>query len=1122
MEIEQSANKIQGAKTLGGKMKSKRLAPLILGALVIAVLCGRAPSLRAQSSTTGALTGTVTDPSGAFVAGATVTLLNTATGQTQAKTTDTNGSYGFATLAPGTYSVRFTAQGFKTVEMASVVVNVSEAPALDAKLEVGETTQVVACQCTVRETTTSSTGTLVDSKTITSVPLTTRNFTQVLSMSSGSAADVNNAGTLGRGTLSVNVNGNTAAGAYTINGAWATSTVPNPDTLSEFKIQTSAYDSGYGAMAPQTNVLTKSGANDFHGDLWEFIRNDIFNANAYFRIAAGQPKPNLKQNQFGGTLGGPIKRDKLFFFGTYQGTRQVNALDSSSGANLVLPPIPNEDRSSPSFPRDLATAICAAGSPATFAGGTPLACDGSNINPIALSILRAKTADGSGGYWIPTPQSIITSGKNAGLGFSSYSAPSKYNENQYMVNTDYVISKKHTLSSKLFFSRLFQFRTFGAPIAAGLVQFTPGGPQGLNAHDYVISLKLTSVLTSSIVNEARFDFTRNNSFAYGPNVPTATSLGMQPADKYFNEPPEMTIQGAFGVYRVFGNGANDFSTTTNTYQYSDNVSWVHGKQTSRIGAFVAKQDNGRLDTGAARGKVTFQNFTDFLVGLNAAQNGSTLSNVFSVSANEGVGPNGEVQYQYENYHIAAFVEDDIKLTPRFTANLGLRWEYIGPSFDTLGTVGNTWPSLLNLAPIPPAGGTLVGETVAANYNATMINPYTGQAFGPPPAGVFVRSTKSFYQNDAPLDAFSPRLGFAWQPGSQQKRLSMRGGYGWFYSVPTFSGNAAGTPLFTAQPFAQGFGNTGASNSTSSLVKLFPDVTLGFIPRTLTSRLSDRVAGPILNVAKTQQWNLNIQYSFSRSFSLDVGYVGSYGNHLLLQRGLNQPQLASTAHPVNCGYDGVATDCITTNTSANAAQRVPILGELPTALGDNDFVGQSWYHGLQATFRKQLSRGLTFQAAYTFSKSENNTTLFNDQNNLSLDWARATFDRTQRLIANFNYELPSVVQSKGFIGAMASGWSLSGIFIMQSGTPMTLRTPVAAESTATREFPRLHFVLVRRTRVWRRQAGTSPGWVRGSRLRGSSVARNCWDLEPKIPDTVMPDNLWSPGQGNSTRISRWGR
>src|SRR5207237_4820358 len=279
----------------------------------------------------------------------------------------------------------------------------------------------VTCQCQLSQAATSSNGTLVDSKTITAVPLTTRNFTQVMSMSSGSAAAVNNAGLLGAGSQSANVNGNTDTGRYTVDGAASGTTVPNPDTISEFKIQTSQYDAGYGTRVPNVNLVTRSGENEFHGDAWEFVRNDIFNANACFRNAAGQPTATLKQNQFGGTLGGPIKKDKLLFFASYQGTRQVNGLDPTGSLSTVLLPPLSDDRSAAA----IGSGFCPANKPAnvrsaymTFAEGEQVACDGSNINPVALKVAQLRLPDGS--YLIPTPQRILTSGPSAGLGLSSY------------------------------------------------------------------------------------------------------------------------------------------------------------------------------------------------------------------------------------------------------------------------------------------------------------------------------------------------------------------------------------------------------------------------------------------------------------------------------------------------------------------------------------------------------------------------------------------------------------------------------------------------------------------------------------------------------------------------------
>ncbi len=302
--------------------------------------------------------------------------------------------------------------------------------------------------------------------------------------------------------------------------------------------------------------------------------------------------------------------------------------------------------------------------------------------------------------------------------------------------------------------------------------------------------------------------------------------------------------------------------------------------------------------------------------------------------------------------------------------------------------------------------------VAANYNPALVNPYTGEPFGPPPTGVATGPTRSFYQNNTPLGKFAPRLGFAWQPFGAAGRAAVRGGYGWFYQAPGFSANAGNAPLFTAAPFAQGFTNTDSSNGQSDLQKPFPTTTLGFVPRTPTSQLSDRIAGPEYEIPHLQQWNLSVQTKLPQAFTLDIGYVGSYGDNLLVGVGLNQPVLASPNNPVNCGYTGVPADCITTNTAVNAELRVPYMGESPSALTDSEFTGESRYNGLQVTLRRQISHGLSFQSAYTLSKSMNDTSIYNDLNYLSRNWARATFDRTHRIVTNFDYQLPNSVHGPG--------------------------------------------------------------------------------------------------------------
>jgi hypothetical protein len=544
----------------------------------IALLLFAAGSVPAsgQSASAGALEGSLTDTSGRPVAEATVKAFNAATDERYVANADAAGVFRFSLLPPGTYRVEFLGAGFKTARLAQLTLNASEVAVLDAVLEPGSAAITVECLCHLRAVA-PSTGTLVDQKTIAAVPLNTRNFTQVLSMSSGSVASVNNAGTLGRGTPSVNVNGNTTAGGYTVDGAYAPSTVPNPDAISQFKIQTSQNDAMFGAMVPNTNLMTKRGENSLHGDVWEFVRNDIFNANSFFRNTTGQPKPNLKQNQFGVTTGGPVLRNKLFFFASYQGTRQVNGLDPTSVSDLILPAL-GGDRSAAT----LSAQFCAgnhAGNPnyQTYAGGKQLDCNNQNsattapINPVALRLLQMKDSDGR--YLIPSPQTIIASGPDAGLGFSSYSMPSTYNENHYLGNGDYLMSPRNRLSARLFTATVDQLRSFGSPGGYPGAPIVPGfgAPQALAATDVATSLRLTTQASANTVNEAVMTFTRNRTDTHAVGMPSASDMGMTPVDPLFPEPPEITVLGPMGSFRLFGSDPNDNHFETRTYSWADNL-----------------------------------------------------------------------------------------------------------------------------------------------------------------------------------------------------------------------------------------------------------------------------------------------------------------------------------------------------------------------------------------------------------------------------------------------------------------------------------------------------------------------------------------------------------------------
>src|SRR5689334_14308123 len=340
-------------------MRSRNLPRLLL-AIVVALALG-IPALLAQSAGTGALTGTLTDPSGATVPNATVTLTNAETNQVRTTTTGGDGVYRFTLIPPGTYRVRFAANGFKTSEVTTVTVNVTETPVLDKKLEIGAATEQVTVEAAQEtlQTATSTLGTTVGSRTVSELPLANRNFTQIIGLSAGANVGVNNATSFGKGTLDMSVNGSTPGqnnfqmdgvavqsmagnGSANDGGIYVGIAVPSPDAIQEFKIQTSTYDATYGRNpGANVNVVTKSGTNTWHGTGFEFFRNAQLNSNDFFynrdtcrTTYAGKdcPKQVLNQNQFGGVIGGPIKKDKIFIFGSYEGTRERNGVSTPQGS----------------------------------------------------------------------------------------------------------------------------------------------------------------------------------------------------------------------------------------------------------------------------------------------------------------------------------------------------------------------------------------------------------------------------------------------------------------------------------------------------------------------------------------------------------------------------------------------------------------------------------------------------------------------------------------------------------------------------------------------------------------------------------------------------------------------
>ncbi len=454
--------------------------------------------------------GRVTDPSGAVIPGAQATVRNLATGAIRHAQSNAVGAYAVPLLPPGNYEVTVTAHGFKTMINKSVAVPAATTTNVNAALQVGQAAQTVTVEAgaNMLKTETSANGGTINQSTIVSLPLVNRNYTQILQLNPGVASPLPNAAGLGNNTVDINANGGRATdNSYEMDGMDVTNiqknqtsevnsegsiSIPSPDAIAEFRVQTSQYDAAYGnGSGANVDVITKSGTNQFHGDLFEFVRNNVLNANDFFLNQQHQARPDLKQNQFGGTFGGPLLHNKLFFFGSYQGTYQVDGEGNSSLRSIILPLLGNT-----------AASRTAAALGAEFAGETglhgttPIAADGSNISPVAVALLNYKLSDGQ--YIIPAPQTVTNANNPDAGGFSTFSSPSTYSENQEMINLDWTPTANQHLSEKYFYTRAPENLAFSSYTGGDEL---PGSPvEGLFDNDN-FSLKYSYIFTPNLINE---------------------------------------------------------------------------------------------------------------------------------------------------------------------------------------------------------------------------------------------------------------------------------------------------------------------------------------------------------------------------------------------------------------------------------------------------------------------------------------------------------------------------------------------------------------------------------------------------------------------------------------------
>ena len=1133
----------------------------------------------AQTAETGALTGTVTDPSGAIIAGASVTVTNLATGQSRVATTDANGSYKFSLLPPGNYSLKFSAGGFKTAEVSPVTVNVTETPVVDRSLAVGAESEQITVQSTqdTIQTQNATNGGLVGSQEVNELPLVTRNYTQIVDLSPGVVTNVSNAAAVGNGTQDVSANGskanqnnysmdgasivNYASGTAGQTGSYPGIAIPNPDTIQEFKVQTSQYDAGYG-RDPGVNVevITKGGSNDFHGDAFEYFRNNFLNANDFFykhsELESGQPNTPqiLKQNTFGGTLGGPIKKDKIFFFGAYQGFRQINGIGTTgfaSGYESATVLLPWSDPNDPTDPRHLMGPPTGPGSYRAYLGsvfgptgpcpapifspagtnncntglstGLTVAPDGSNISNTALALLQApgilKGGYNQGFYFPSAPANCklaISFAPSSGCP-TAISLPTHANENQYMANSDIIINNKNTLSERYFYSSDPQVQSFLCFITPN--SCNPGAPEDVTYTSHTANLKLTTVVSNSMVNQARVTYQRNVEDANDPNtlmscdlpngatiIPLINNGAPCPAVaspfKEFNVVPILDILGIASPSGGWGQGGNFSATSTNyinTFQWGDQLSWNHGIHSLRFGFDGERVLYNNTIPASGRGEVLFDSVADFLTSSSGlAVDGTPPTAVvpgcgsFCGGGATPIGLKGLLTHNNDINSFDWFVQDDIKVNRKLTVNVGLRWEYDGFPDDKSGQFSDVWASQaakLNAGSYFLNGGaTLLGFVVPSNFDVKQFG-----LVGPDgETGVLVNSNKTLIPG-TPLDNFAPRLGVAWQPLGD--KFVVRAGYGWFYD------RLYGSLLIDNQLNEPPYSATTSGSFPLSLSGTLHDpyaavagIPLEWTPRTLqiigppgSTANNSTVAGSNLTYTSdspqlanrlpmTQEYNLDLQYELPHGWIADIGYVGTHSIHVfnwsqdvniapLVAGAPNEPSDTMNANlirPVSSFpyNDPANTQPVTVNTTTNTLARVSYLGFAPTGLATTNTNGDSVYNSLQAQIRHQFAHGLLFQASYTWSKDLTNVDTSeagsgiqepgqvtngasNSNNPLDLvqQYGPAAFNRSQRFVASYSYDLPWK-NTEGFTGKLLGGWTVSGVTTVQNGEPFTITDSLA--------------------------------------------------------------------------------
>ncbi|HXQ26676.1 MAG TPA: carboxypeptidase-like regulatory domain-containing protein [Candidatus Acidoferrales bacterium] len=1039
-------------------MAGRKLVVSVFACLAVLFL---GVSIAQAQTQTATLSGTASDSSGGVLAGAKVEAKNVATNSVQSTVTDASGRYTIPALLIGSYDVQASASGFQTVVHKGITLTVGANLVLEFSLPVGSITQTVSVESQVSqvETTTAAISSLVSSQQVSDLPLNGRNYTQLVQLAPGVQVVPNHttAGLGGQGGFygaqtNISVGGSRPEGqAYLIDnedvrdfwehgpGAAALGTALGVEGIAEFQVLTNTYGSQFSGNGVVINSATKSGTNTLHGSAYEFLRNSALDAKNFFDftpvnnanggcapgpcgtagsapVVAYNKIPEFRQNQFGGSAGGPIIKDKLFFFANYEGFRNsqgITYIDTVPEPYVANGYLPSSRVAGPTCgPAPVGTPPPpTTGGPYTYVGfgcGSPQAADAAATVKGILGLFALAgppTGADSGGYG-----TLSTSGSNV------------QSENYVIGRVDYNISSKDSLFGRYISDRAHQLLPFsGSPVL-------PLWPETDIDNNQYFTLQERRIVSPTVVNSIRGIYTRTYANAATGNLPNPTGVACSaaacpdPLQFVAQEPfPQNkftdgnTSAGCSGCSLVGSNGFIPYYIAQSRYGGGDDIVWTHGAHSFKAGVAITRvltNIYAPFELGGSFLWFTEQSFMEGAPFLNL----STFPG------------HGNSDRNFKEIDYAPYFEDDWKVSSKLTLNLGARYD-----FGTNPT-GGPFAVIIN-SPLPD-------QTPYFKNALTGAGPAFANGFTP---------VKHVFQASPNALNFEPRIGIAFDPFSDHK-TAIRAGFGMFND--SVAPRTYASQFYFSPPYAAAVGQT---------IPIFPNPFAGLVPGGPTPEAGE-VAGVnyLTNRAPyVMQYNLTIQRQIASGTVLSVGYVGSEGRHLFSPTHQNPPMCntpgtapgsAPTNAPAICGslttlpnfWNGtfglagpVANPRVNTTVDPYVAGGLPYFGDLIT----EDAVNTSNYNSLQASLNRQFSRGLQGQVSYTYSKCmttgsgtsglEQANAAQDDPYNRHYDYGLCSYDIRNNLTLNFLYALPF----KG--NRLVEGWQITSILAVTSGLPINV-------------------------------------------------------------------------------------